>query len=289
MGRHTWPAAICVTTLALGAAVMAQQPATLVLRSSERVSGELVDMGADFTMRVGGDDRHVAIADVVLIDFVGGGSGLPTTELNAIPSSGHLTVLRQGQESFIGRLIDIGGNPMQLVFSTDQGERRVEASRIGRVYLGRPAEATAASNAAAEPPVGNRKTIVVQGNVQWIDTGLDVTRGQVVTFSGSGEIQLSRRFQRQSRHRRVAVGTAPGPGADCVRPRGCPDRPDRGGPCLRDRQPDEPGDVGIGFAVPRNQRLERARQYRKLHGDRGLVTQRSAATACRVPGIRRSA
>ena len=192
MRRHTWPAAVCLTTIALGAAVMAQQPATLVLRSSERVSGELVDMGADFTMRVGGDDRHVAIADVVLIDFVGGGSGLPITELNAIPSSGHLTVLRQGQESFIGRLIDIGGNPMQLVFSTDQGERRVEASRIGRVYLRRPAEATAASNAAAEPPVGNRKTIVVPGNVQWIDTGLDVTRGQVVTFSGSGEIQLSR-------------------------------------------------------------------------------------------------
>jgi len=191
MKKQPWlAAAICVTALALGTVLMAQQSATLVLRSGEHVSGDLMDMGADFTMRVNGDTRHYAIADVVLIDFVGGGSGLPSTELNAIPSSGHLTVLRQGG-SFTGRLIDIAGNPMQLVFSTDQGERRVDASNVGRVYLGNPNGVTATTGSAVQAPTGNQKTIVIPGNTQWVDTGINVRSGQVVNFSSSGEVQLS--------------------------------------------------------------------------------------------------
>jgi hypothetical protein len=75
MHKRTWLAAICLTALALGAAVMAQHSATLVLRSGDRVSGELRDMGADFTMRVNGEIRHYPINDVIMIDLVGGGSG----------------------------------------------------------------------------------------------------------------------------------------------------------------------------------------------------------------------
>src|SRR5688572_21919380 len=112
MRKRTWLAAICLTALAFGVVVSAQQAATLVLRSGERVSGTLIDMGADFTMRVNGQDRRYAINDVVVIDFVGGGSGLPNTELSAIPASGHLTVLRGGG-SFTGQLIDIAGAPIQ--------------------------------------------------------------------------------------------------------------------------------------------------------------------------------
>jgi hypothetical protein len=190
MRKRTWLAAISLTTLALGPTVNAQQPATLVLLSGEHVSGELLDMGADFTMRVNGNTRHYAIGDVVVIDFVGGGSGLPDTELNTIPSLGHLTVLRSGG-SFTGRLKDIAGNPMQFVFSTDQGERRVEASNIGRVYLSRPNRATGTSGIAAQASTDNRKTIHIPGNTQWVDTGLNVRDGQVVNFSSSGEILLS--------------------------------------------------------------------------------------------------
>ena len=47
MQKRTWLAAICLITLGLGTVAMAQQPATLVLRSGEHVSGELADMGAD--------------------------------------------------------------------------------------------------------------------------------------------------------------------------------------------------------------------------------------------------
>jgi len=190
MHKRTWLAAICLTALALDAAVMAQHSATLVLRSGDRVSGELRDMGADFTMRVNGEIRHYPIKDVIVIDLVGGGSGLPDTELNAIPSSGHLIVLRSGG-SFTGQLVDIAGNPMQFVFGTDQGKRRVEASNIGRVYLNRLSGTTATTGIAAQAPTGNQKAIVIPGNTQWVDTGINASRGQIVNFSSSGEIQLS--------------------------------------------------------------------------------------------------
>lgn len=190
MRKRTWLAAVFLITFAFGAVAMAQQPATLVLRSGEHVSGALADMGADFTMVVNGQTRHYAINDVVLIDFVGGGSGLPDTELSRIPSSGHLTVLRGG-ETFAGWLTDISGIPMQLVFNTDQGERRVNAGAIGRVYLAQPAVVAATTGVAQAAPALNQRSLTVPATTQWSDTGITVRQGQFVTFSASGQIQFS--------------------------------------------------------------------------------------------------
>jgi hypothetical protein len=190
MRKRTWLSAICLITLALGVAVSAQQSATLVLRSGERVNGELLDMGGDFTMRVNGETRHYQTGDVWLIDFVGGGQGLPNTELSAIPASGHLIVLRGG-ESFRGRLADISGAPMQLVFSTDQGERRINASSVGRVYLDHPAPSAVGTTGISQSPAGtDHRTITVPAAQPWVDTGLNVRQGETIFFSPSGEIHF---------------------------------------------------------------------------------------------------
>ena len=77
MTKRTWFAAVCVIALALVAAASAEQRATLVMRSGERIGGELVDMGADFTFAVNGESRRYPINDVALIDFVSGGRGFP--------------------------------------------------------------------------------------------------------------------------------------------------------------------------------------------------------------------
>jgi len=188
MQKQTWLAAFGLLAFALGAVLTAQERATLVLRSGERVNGELVDMGADFTFRVDGETRHYDIDDVAVIDFVGGGQGLPNTELSAVPSSGHLTILKGG-ESFTGRLRDIAGSPMQLVFSTAAGERRVNAIAVGRVYLARPDTVAATTGAAQSPSGADRRTVSVPGNAQWVDTGLNVRQGEVIHFSASGQIQ----------------------------------------------------------------------------------------------------
>ena len=190
MRTRTWLAAICLITLALGTMTMAQQAATLVLRSGEHVSGELADMGADFTMIVNGQTRHYPINEIVLIDFVGGGANLPDTEISRIPSSGHLTVLRGG-ETFTGWLTDIAGIPMQLVFNTDRGERRINAGSVGRVYLAQPAPIVATTGAAQTAPAANQRSFTVPANTQWIDIRINVRQGQLVTFSASGQIQFS--------------------------------------------------------------------------------------------------
>jgi hypothetical protein len=191
MQKRTWFAAICLMALAIGVAVSAQQSATLVLRSGERVNGELVDMGADFTMLVNGETRHYQINDVWVIDFVGGGQGLPNTELSAVPASGHLIILRGG-ESFTGRLADVRGAPMQLVFNTDQGERRVNASSVGRVYLDRPtASAAVATTGISQSASGaDQRAITVPATQAWVDTGLNVRQGETIYFSPSGQVQF---------------------------------------------------------------------------------------------------
>src|SRR3954462_12752337 len=76
--RHVRNVAL-VLALAVGLAApaLAQEAATVVLRSGERVSGELVDMGGSgFAVRVGGSIRRVPTGDVAVVDF-GGGASFP--------------------------------------------------------------------------------------------------------------------------------------------------------------------------------------------------------------------
>src|SRR3954447_22189746 len=65
--------ALSVAALAITGVAQAQENATLTLRSGERISGQLVDMGGSgFAVRVNGQDRNVATNDVAVIDFTGG-------------------------------------------------------------------------------------------------------------------------------------------------------------------------------------------------------------------------
>jgi hypothetical protein len=189
----------------LAGPALAQVPATLVLRSGDRVNGELVDMGADFTMTVDGRERRFALNDVVVIDFVGGGQGLPDTELSRV-QAGRATVFMRGGGMFYGRLADISERrPLKFTFDTDNGERIVYSSDIGRVYFarppgyettqpGRPAGGNRPSSGGGQPASGGGQPasgMAVPANRQWTPTGLTVRQGQYVTFQASGEIQLS--------------------------------------------------------------------------------------------------
>jgi hypothetical protein len=210
MSKRTWFAAIWWISVAFALAVSAQEPATLVLLSGERIGGNLIDMGAEFTFAVNGQNRNYAINNVALIDFVSGGQGLPGTEIAAIPASGHLAILKNG-EVFTGRLMDIQfagtpGRPMQLVFSTPNGERRIQASDVGRVYLARPDNSSVATTLPAPAPGSPQRTVNVPGNVQWVDSGFNVRQGETIRFSSSGEV----RFSRNAEHRASPAGSLTG-------------------------------------------------------------------------------
>src|SRR5918992_3742702 len=107
--------ALSVAALALSAVPSAQESATLILRSGERVSGQLVDMGGSgFTVKAGGQDRQIATNEVAAIDFTGGDIG--QADWNRVTSGQHVALLRSGQ-AVTGQLYDIGGtSPLRITF-----------------------------------------------------------------------------------------------------------------------------------------------------------------------------
>jgi hypothetical protein len=64
---------LSVAILTLTVFAQAQESATLVTKSGERISGQLVDMGGvGFTIKVNGADKQVPTNDVAVIEFSGG-------------------------------------------------------------------------------------------------------------------------------------------------------------------------------------------------------------------------
>ena len=198
-----------VLTLVLAAFMLpsssyAQQEhrATVLLRNGERVAGAMEGV-ADGTIyvRVSHEDqRKLPVGQVALIDFVGGASGLPETELSVARGSSHLALLRGG-ESIQGQFVDLrvseekNPQPAVLIFRTSSGEeRRVALGDVARVYFGNfPASTTVAdsapSAASTDPlPAG---AIRIPGNSAWTATPLTVRKGDRVLFNVTGQVQLS--------------------------------------------------------------------------------------------------
>jgi hypothetical protein len=207
MIKRSVVAMLVVAGLACASTASAQENATLLLRSGERVTGQLVDMGgSDFTMSVNGQERRVPIGDVTVIDFVGGASGIPDTEVAGIQAGSHLIITR-GSGSHVGTLYDISGTaPLKLTFRTAGGERSFNSSEIGRIFLDRPSSGVVATTGTTAPapsapaqPAGTAGTtvtappgaITVPGNVACTPTGVRVKQGDRVSFNAVGTIGLS--------------------------------------------------------------------------------------------------
>ena len=173
---------------------------TVLTRNGDRVAGVLEDVenGLVFVRVSLHDQRRLGVGDVALIDFVGGASGLPETELSKARGSHHVVVLRDGS-SWDGQFVDVRGGeagaapggPYTLHFRLTNGEeRRVSLDNVGRIYMGNFPGGTAAAPAGeAEPaPAGATR---VPGNSTWVATPLTVRRGDTVRFTTTGRVQLS--------------------------------------------------------------------------------------------------
>src|SRR5438445_8615610 len=116
-------AIVCLAWLAPATPAHAQQSATLVLRTGERISGELVDLGGvGFTIRVNGSERRVPTNDVAVVEFAGE-SQLPSDMQSKLRSGQQLVRLTNGQ-IIEGRLADISGTkPLKLTVDTTSGQR----------------------------------------------------------------------------------------------------------------------------------------------------------------------
>jgi hypothetical protein len=180
--------------------------ATVLLRNGERVSGVLEDVENNtvFVRMSLHDQRKISVSEVALIDFVGGASGLPETELAAARGANHIALLRGGN-SLQGQFVDIrggeagaGGEPHSLIFRTTDGrEQSVSLDNVSRVYFGNfPSTTNVANNAPTSAvttsndplPAG---AVRVPGNASWVATPYTVRKGDRVGFQVTGRVQLS--------------------------------------------------------------------------------------------------
>jgi len=162
-----------------------------VLRSGQRVSGQLVDLGGvGFTVRVGGDTRTYKRDEVASIEFRGAASLPPNAQVAA---GQHAAVMTDGSV-VVGRLHDIGGkSPLKITMDTPSGMREISSNQIRAIHLtgSSPSGVATSGSTGATPTTPGGAGILVSGNQTWVDTGIVVREGQQVSFNATGEIQLS--------------------------------------------------------------------------------------------------
>jgi len=187
MLKRTVLGALCVAAMLVTGTAQAQENATLVLKSGERVTGQLVDLGGvGFTVRVNGQERQIAQNDVAVIDFTGGNM----SDADWAKFSGTSQVVLKSGQTIDGQLYDIGGTtPLKLTVKTSGGDRELSSSEVARIVLAKPENAVATTGNAQSPAGGN--TITVSGQQAWTPTGITVRKGQTLTFNTTGEVQLS--------------------------------------------------------------------------------------------------
>lgn len=177
---------------ALTVSVDAQVGANFVLRSGERVSGSLVDMGTSgLEVAVSGQTRRWSIGEVAVVDFTGG-STFPGSEVDQAGGE-HLLVLRDGQV-LRGTLYDVGGtSPLRITFSTGGTNRDFTSNDVARIYFTKPGATTVGSSAGTTTsglaPASGR--VRVPASAGWVNTGLQVSQGQTLLFNSTGEVRLS--------------------------------------------------------------------------------------------------
>lgn len=184
--RTIW--ALAVTAIAYVGAAQAQENATIVLKSGERITGQLIDMGASgFTVKVNNQDRQVPANDVATIDFTGG--TMSADDWARVSSGQHIVWLRNGQ-TITGQLYDIGGTtPLRITIKTPEGERELSSSEVARIALART-DAAAAGTAGTTGATPGAVTITARGDQQWTPTGITVRRGEILRFNTTGEVRV---------------------------------------------------------------------------------------------------
>jgi hypothetical protein len=196
-----------LTTCALAASaavvVLANHPATFVLRNGNRVNGGLSYKGGT-AYTLAGQDYEAQ--NVALVAFV---EGDPTAEeLRQISSvdnnpnelERHAFVMRDGRV-ILGKLYKFSPDGETVTFDArDGGRRDVSANDLARIYINPGAARSVYNNIlqAGTQPVATtgvvnapQGSIAVNGNQPWTDTAVDVRAGDQLRFTSTGEIRVA--------------------------------------------------------------------------------------------------
>ena len=192
------------TALVAASAILTAADATFVLKSGERVSGQLVYRhGGEVFLVTNGKERSFPFDDIAVIGFTDPNAS--KSEVEQLPTSDnppelerHMLVLRDGR-TLKGKLYDFT-NDSRVVFDTRSGSGGVDRqsfnmSDVARLYLSAPSArslfGSGSSAVASSAPSGSPVAVRVSGTQRWVDTALNVNAGDKVWFSSSGTIKIN--------------------------------------------------------------------------------------------------
>jgi hypothetical protein len=203
---RTLIAAVVLSVITGGWAVAtAADRVTLVLRSGEKITGELDGQTENriYVRTSFAEQPKVPIDQIAMIDVGGDAINPSADELAQAAGSAHYLIPKSGA-AFKGQFLRLEGSlgdadpkPPAIVFKKESGEEaRIEVSQVRRLYLGNytpPAtQSTSTTTGSSSAPLAaGERLVTVMANADWVDTGLTVRQGTVVTFTSSGEITLS--------------------------------------------------------------------------------------------------
>jgi len=183
----------------------AQERATFIMTSSERLSGKVVFHGSNHENLIAGNlnlwindkEETFPFEQVAVIDFIGGTPS--NAELAALPSSGHMMVMRDGSRR-PGQFVNMISGDTVKWKEPDGSERTFMIRDVARIYLNAnsarntfnftPSTSAATGTSGTAATAGNG-SVTVKGDSAWTDTGITVRRGQLVRFSVRGEVKYA--------------------------------------------------------------------------------------------------
>ena len=201
----------------------AEDRVTLVLRSGEKITGALDGQTENriYVRTSFADQPKVPIDQIAMIDVGGDAINPSAEEVAQAAGSAHYLIPRNGAP-FKGQFIRIEGSlggpdakPPVIVFKKESGEEaRIAVSDTRRVYLGNytPPATTSTSTTtgpSSTPLSAGERLVTVMANGDWIDTGLTVRQGQVVSFTVVWRNHAERRSERQGHAGRIAPAARP--------------------------------------------------------------------------------
>jgi hypothetical protein len=192
--------------LGLTLSVFAQNDATVVLRSGERMPAQNIGLfdGRQLIVRKSFEEEpRIPIDDVAYIDF----GGTPDRQIS-LPEGVQAVTLRNGRilRGEVTRIAHTDQNdpksPFLVTFrNANGGEQQLTGNEIGRVYFHEPGASAASGTSGFGRPRprgfggaavnGDTRVITVPARQRWTSTGLTVNAGDQIEFGTSGEIRLN--------------------------------------------------------------------------------------------------
>ena len=199
----------CVLAASAAVVVLANHPATFVLRNGDRVNGDLSYKGGTAYTLNGRDYEAQQVAVVAFVNDDPSAAELrqiSRVDNNPNELERHAFVTRDGRV-MMGKLYKFSPDGETITFDArDGGRRDISANDLARIYINpgaarsvysnilrsaNPNQVVATTGVASNPSPAPPGSIAVNGNQPWTDTGINVKKGDLISFAATGQVRVA--------------------------------------------------------------------------------------------------